>query len=99
MIDRFAIGIVRQGIVRGVLQIVDRPCVVTPPRKMHGQFSGDVTCLHTIRRLHPETDLTVPPQPLAWGYALVKHLVVQSMTEAIAPSNGPVRPFRGALQL
>src|SRR5215831_9326149 len=99
MIDRFAIRIARQGIVRSVLQIVDRPCVVTPPRKMHGQFSGDIACLHTIGRLHAETDLAVPPQSLAWGYALVKHIVVQGMAEAIAPSNGPVGPFHGALQL
>jgi hypothetical protein len=91
-----------EGLVRGIAvtrvlgrlaQVADRPAVVPAQLKVLGQFGRDRCCAVAEAGLQA---LAQPPVELPAsrrGQALVQHVLVEPVPEAIAAGHRPVRPF------
>ena len=63
MIDRFGVSVALDGALSGLLPIPDRPRIVPPPLKVHGQLGGNLSRLLAIPLLFSLPNLPMQAHP------------------------------------
>src|SRR5919109_4461445 len=90
--DRLLIGTAPQGILPGVVEIVDGTLGIASAREMHRQLGGHLPCLRPIAHLLALADAAMQLRPPRRRQPGVCYLLVERMRKPVASCYCPVRP-------